>query len=71
MKTYEQEFPIGCRVRIHAGMRRDGSDYELHGREGSLVSHGMWAGVKLDRPKNGWPNPVYICPNHLRPAQST
>lgn len=68
MKTYREDFPIGCRVRVHAPDHRDGSDHEHHGRLGTIVSHGMWFGVKMNLLRRGWTNPVLICQHHLTRA---
>lgn len=64
--TYKDTLPIGSRVTVSAALPSCGSDHRFHGREGTVTKHGMWFAVKLDRPKWGWPNPVYLCPEHLR-----
>lgn len=59
---------IGSRVIVHAAARSAGTDYECHGRAGTVVALGMWTIVRLDKPPRGWRNPVYLCRQHVRPA---
>lgn len=67
--TYQRDFPIGHRVVVHAADRREGSDHDSHGRAGTVVSHGMWFGVKLDKPPRYYRNPVMICPHNLKSSR--
>lgn len=71
-KTYAEIFPIGCRVKVNAAMRREGTDHEWHGHEGKVVSHGHWIGVKMERTKRGWAtDTIFICAHNLVPAALT
>lgn len=70
-KTNAERFPVGTRVRVHAPTRAEGTDYEMHGREGTVkVARNDWIGVKLDKPPRYWRNPVHVCAHNLRSISS-
>jgi hypothetical protein len=70
-KTYSELLPVGTRVKVHAAMRREGSDHDWHGRTGTIVNWlggNSWAEVQMDKPKRDRPNPVPITAHNLMKA---
>jgi len=57
--------PVGTRVRVKVYWTEGGSDALFHGRLGTVVGGSQWAQVKLDEPRQGWPNPVLLCWHNL------